>query len=511
MIQLTGVFMVSQTRPTFPPNNFQLLRISPGRAKRVTKLVSVFGLVVCVVFVHVPTVTALLVPPTSSSITTTTTTTKIKSMASIGRKIVNRACLSEHVWRRAADDHKQKVLEMLQPGLIPPLPSPNGSSRNRRKRYNNTPDASGVASLDPRHPVYNFLVEYYGLKGSKGVRRLTRWSPSPRLLLSSLESVDPSFTGNKTWRIESHEELTMASRSIPTMKNRLVSSPIMTRSEILLEGASEDDFGVGLLHRRGAKIDKDGVVYCPTDFFTPEQSSGTLSNHQARKVSPFVWYQSILKQTMSRDPILHCYNTHEWAMMYRPDGAPPPPSAQYQSHLPLRVSQQVINETVERKGVSCTHVDALRFFADSAVKLNKYSQHGKRLERHEQPQLEQPGCLHAQMDLLKICLKLQPFVDSSILRDALRIALDARRLDVAASPYDASSYGVQAVPIETHEGRAEYKDRQTKIWQRSESIRQDLLQAYDDFLELTLMGEDVLTESQIHLPVGDKKSGIIQE
>ena len=52
---------------------------------------------------------------------------------------------------------------------------------------------------------------------------------------------------------------------------------------------------------------------------------------------------------------------HEWAMQYQPDGAPEPPSAKYQAHLPLRVSRETINKVVERKGVHCTHVDALRW------------------------------------------------------------------------------------------------------------------------------------------------------
>ena len=58
-------------------------------------------------------------------------------------------------------------------------------------------------------------------------------------------------------------------------------------------------------------------------------------------------------------------------MQYWPAGAPQPPSRQYQNGtMPLRVSQEVINSVIERKGIRCTHVDALRFFAPAAGPLN---------------------------------------------------------------------------------------------------------------------------------------------
>ena len=44
-------------------------------------------------------------------------------------------------------------------------------------------------------------------------------------------------------------------------------------------------------------------------------------------------------------------------MLYRPAGAPKP--HKYQS-LPLRISQEVLNEYVESKPIRCTHYDAFR-------------------------------------------------------------------------------------------------------------------------------------------------------
>ena len=111
----------------------------------------------------------------------------------------------------------------------------------------------------------------------------------------------------------------------------------------------------------------------------------------------YVWYREVLGRTLGPDraPVLHCYGLHEWAMQYQPAGARPPPSATYQAHaMPLRVDRATINAAVERKGVSCTHVDALRFFAPAAAPLNS---HGATLERVDQLRLEQPACVHAHM------------------------------------------------------------------------------------------------------------------
>ena len=98
--------------------------------------------------------------------------------------------------------------------------------------------------------------------------------------------------------------------------------------------------------------------------------------------------RAALAATRKRPPIWHCYGLHEWAMQYWPEGAQKPPSAVYQAHMRLRVPREVINQVVERRGVRCTHVDALRFFAPAAGELNAL---GASLRREEQLELEQPG------------------------------------------------------------------------------------------------------------------------
>ena len=187
----------------------------------------------------------------------------------------------------------------------------------------------------------------------------------------------------------------------------------------------------------------------------------------------------VLMATQENPPILNCFGLHEWAMQYQPPGAPEPPSRQYQE-LPLRVSQEQINAAVERRGVRCTHVDALRFFADAAKPLNKYGD----LVRRDQARLEQPACVHAQMDLLKIALKLAPFGPSETLGDALQVSIEARRLDVAASPYDASGYGLEPIRIETPEGRIAYREAQLTLMEASAPVRAALASQFSTLLEL---------------------------
>ena len=54
---------------------------------------------------------------------------------------------------------------------------------------------------------------------------------------------------------------------------------------------------------------------------------------------------------------------------------------------------------------------ALRYFAPAAAPLNKQ---GASLPRAQQMALEQPACVHASMDMLKIALKLQPWVEAEL-------------------------------------------------------------------------------------------------
>ena len=369
--------------------------------------------------------------------------------------------------------------------------------RRRRQRPPSSDD--NWTALDPVHPVYNFLIEYYGLTGSKGPRRLARWSPDPRLILSPLGD-DDHIIDDETGIIRTSDAVFDAA---------MVASN--GRGGILLQNARVDDLG-GTLHMKGSvpipianSGELYGVLYNPALYYESRISSSIMvdtddaSDDERQKqllkaIAPFQWYASILRTTLDSDPVLHCHGLHEWAMLYHPDGAPPPPSATYQKSLPLRVSRTVINDAVERRGIRCTHVDALRFFAPAAGPLNK---HGAELARTDQLLLEQKGCVHAHMDLLKIGLKLGGFIDSQLIADVLEVALDSRKLDVAASPYDASSYGLDPIPVETSDGRRMYRDEQLRLMKRAEPVRQRLLDAYEVFMTLAF-DQSLLGPSIVH-------------
>lgn len=355
--------------------------------------------------------------------------------------------VKESSWRAAASSHQERMRSLLKPGLTSAdHPLNSGGRRRRRGDLKGNEKGDGWTALDPRNPVYNFLIEYYGVKGGKGPRRLGRWSPNPALILGL------GGEGSKG------EELGDLMHHTIGGGDDGDTAPFLAGG-VLLEGATEDDFG-GTLHLRGAR----------------------------RASSPYQWYRSILASTLSAEPVLHCHGLHEWAMQYHPQGAPPPPSGKYQNHLPLRVDRGTINAAVERRGVSCTHVDALRFFAPAAGPLNH---HGHALDRTDQLRLEQPACVHAHMDLLKLAMRLQPFVDSALVGDCLEVALASRRLDVEASPYDGSEYGLGVVPVERSAGRKLYRERQEELMETVRPVRERLLGAYDAFLELAFDERDL--------------------
>ena len=95
--------------------------------------------------------------------------------------------------------------------------------------------------------------------------------------------------------------------------------------------------------------------------------------------------------------------------------------------------------------------DAFRFFTPDARPLNTLSP-----GRDDRPSFEQPGCLHAGMDLYKHAFRLTPLVASELVADCFELAWDIRELDMRASPYDFSDLGFDPVRIETPSGKQEY-------------------------------------------------------
>lgn len=172
----------------------------------------------------------------------------------------------------------------------------------------------------------------------------------------------------------------------------------------------------------------------------------------------------ILRSTASRPAGFGCFGLHEWAMVYREDAR--------RHDVPLRLGRDGTDAVVRANELRCTHFDAFRFFTPDAVPLNRTP-----LTRADQPRTEQPGCLHAGMDLYKWAVKLGPLVPGALLLDAFELARDIRELDMRASPYDLRGWGYEPIRIETPEGKAEYVRRQRAFSVRAQPVRAALLAA----------------------------------
>jgi len=193
---------------------------------------------------------------------------------------------------------------------------------------------------------------------------------------------------------------------------------------------------------------------------------------------------SVMRRSADRAPHLHCFGLHEWAMLYAPQNSQTAQPNKHQS-LPLRLAQDDLNKVVESLPIHCTHFDAYRFFTTDARPLNQVQPEPS---RPLQAELEQPGCVHASMDLFRYAVKLWPFLPSTLLADALELAIAARVLDMRASPYDVASiaderFDLSPVRIETEEGRREYQRQQAALASEAKPVRKRLIEAYDVCIE----------------------------
>ncbi|MBN2731691.1 MAG: 3-methyladenine DNA glycosylase [Balneolaceae bacterium] len=182
------------------------------------------------------------------------------------------------------------------------------------------------------------------------------------------------------------------------------------------------------------------------------------------------WILSLLKNTLKKDPSFGCFGMHEWAMVYKSDNV-------RHNHLPMRMDKEELADFVESRPLVCTHFDAFRFFTDPAKPMNKFD-----LSREKFNQTEQAGCLHTNMDLYKWAFKLFPWIGSDLIQKAFILAVDTRRIDMKASPYDLRERGLQPIKIETKEGRKEYVAKQKDIYRRSLPIRQKLIEQYKQLI-----------------------------
>ncbi|NMO91213.1 3-methyladenine DNA glycosylase [Actinomycetospora sp. TBRC 11914] len=177
--------------------------------------------------------------------------------------------------------------------------------------------------------------------------------------------------------------------------------------------------------------------------------------------------RDLLTATASRPAHLGCFGLHEWAMVYRDRDTRHP--------VPLRLGPEGTDAVVEDHRLRCTHHDAYRFFTAGAAPRN-----AGRPTREGQVAVEQPGCLHATMDLYKWATKLGPLVPGELLLDTFELARDVRVLDMRASPYDLTALGHPPVRIETAAGKAEYTRAQQGFAARGAVLRARLLEIVAD-------------------------------
>jgi hypothetical protein len=186
-----------------------------------------------------------------------------------------------------------------------------------------------------------------------------------------------------------------------------------------------------------------------------------LSKNQEAAIS----LTDFLAKTHERSIRSGCFGLHEWAMVLGSEDV-------RHEKWPLRLSQEEIQATIYEVGLRCTHFDAFRFFTPIAAPLNPLQ-----LTRIDQNDVEQPGCLHANMDLYKHSQRFAPIVGSEIVRNAFALAKDIRTVDMQTAPYDLADLGVVPIPVETQAGRDEFAELQLGFAQRAQTLRTELINA----------------------------------
>jgi hypothetical protein len=227
--------------------------------------------------------------------------------------------------------------------------------------------------------------------------------------------------------------------------------------DVALTGAGAEEF---LRQPEYARCD-EGVAVDPRKF-------------PATRMKSARWIRDLLRATLERAPQLACHGLHEWAMVYQA-------ADRRHAGTPLRLTGGEIDAVVRSLPVCCTHFDAYRFFTGPARPLNPVE-----LTRARQAEFEQPGCLHANMDLYKWAYKFQSWIGSDLVGETFLLAWEIRQLDMQASPYDVREFGLEPVRIETESGRTEYRRRQLEFAVRAQEIRRRLADAYDRMLDWVL-------------------------
>jgi len=188
---------------------------------------------------------------------------------------------------------------------------------------------------------------------------------------------------------------------------------------------------------------------------------------------------TLLTATASRTPHFGCFGLHEWAMVYRLGE-----DETRHADWPLRLGPDGTDAVVEGHRIACSHFDAYRFFTPAARPRNTLSP-----GRDDRAVFEQPGCLHAGMDLYKHAFRLSPLICSDLVADCFELAWDIRVMDMRAAPYDLTGLDLGAgewtpIRIETPDGKREYADAQRAFAERAAPLRQRLVDECERLLQI---------------------------
>ena len=204
--------------------------------------------------------------------------------------------------------------------------------------------------------------------------------------------------------------------------------------------------------RAPERIEEDGLLSLNNEFL----------KQNVLGIAEFV---AELCQNIANRPLrLRCYGLHEWAMVYKS----PIETIRHKGYK-LRLSPEELARFVESQSICCSHYDAYRFFTDESRPMNLLKP-----TLSTRLQMEQGGCLHANMDLYKWSTKLWPWIGSDFIGQVFMLALEGRELDMRASPYDLREDGYEPICIETEEGRQQYQQEQFRYSERAAILRDQL-------------------------------------
>ncbi len=189
-----------------------------------------------------------------------------------------------------------------------------------------------------------------------------------------------------------------------------------------------------------------------------------VENMDTRDRRLIAWVYNLISAAKARPSKFACFGLHEWAMVYKAE------EVRHET-TPLRPSQETISTLVESMPICCTHYDAFRFFTPEAVPLNQVQPQAEDMALNEQF-----GCIHFNMDLYRWSYKMNPWIGSELMMECFLLSVEARELDMRASPYDVASYGFEPICVETAEGRAEYKKLQEALSMKGRALADKVLE-----------------------------------